>query len=84
MATLDALPVLESPSALINDVCMDELSDNLTEEELTAAISQMQKGRALGLDGISTEMYKLGGAESVHWLKTVADGIRIKEMVPYD
>ena len=62
-------------------MCVDELSDNLTEEELTAAISQMQKGRALGLDGILTEMFKLGGAESVHWQNILADGIRIKEMV---
>ena len=37
-------------------VCVNELSDNLTEEEIAAAISQMQKGRAPGLDGTSTEM----------------------------
>ena len=64
MATSDALPVLEPPSALSDDVCVNDLSDNLTEEE-DAAISQMHKGRAPGLDGISTEMSKLGGAESV-------------------
>ena len=60
MATLDALPVLELPSALSDDVCVDELSDNLTEEEIAAAISQMKKERAPGLDGISTEMLEVG------------------------
>ena len=65
VATLDALPVLESPFALSDDVCVNELSDNLIEEEIAAAISQMRKGRAPGLEGISTEVLKLGGAESV-------------------
>ena len=46
-------------------MCVNELSDNLTEEEITAVISQMWKGRAPDLVGISTEMLKLGGAESV-------------------
>ena len=82
VATLNALPVLEPPSALSDDVCMNELSDNLTEEEIVAAISQMRKGRAPGLDGISIEILKLGGTESVHWLKTIADGIWRTEVVP--
>ena len=84
MASLDALPVLELPSVLSDDVCVNELSDNMTEEEIAAAISQMWKGRASGLDGIATEMLKLGGVESVHWLKTIADGIWRTEMVPSD
>ena len=84
MAILKALPVLEPLSALNDDVCVNELSDNLTEEEIAEAISQMRKGRAPGLDGISTEMLKLGGAESVSWLKTLADGIWRTEMVPSD
>ena len=63
---------------------MNDLTDNLIEEEIAAAIYQMQKGRAPGLDGISTEMLKLGGAESVRWLKIIADGIWRTEMVPSD
>ena len=84
VAALDALPVLEPPSALNDDVCMNELSDNLTEEKIAAAISQMRKGRAPVLGGISTEMLKLGGAESVHLLKNIADGIWRTEMVSSD
>ena len=61
LATLDTLPVLEPPSALSDDVCVNKLSDNLTEEESAAEIFRMQRGRAPGLDGISTEMLKLGG-----------------------
>ena len=69
MATLDALPFLEMSSALSNDVFVKELSDNLTKEKITAAISLKQKGSSPGLDGISTEILKLGGAESVRWLE---------------
>ena len=36
-------------------VCVNELIDNLAEAEIAAAISQMRKGRAPGLDGMSTE-----------------------------
>ena len=42
-------------------ICVNELCDHLTKEEIAAAISQMWKGRAPGLDEISTEMLKLGG-----------------------
>ena len=52
---------------------MCELNHNLTEEKNSAVISQMQKEIAPGLDGISTEMLKLGGAESLRWMKTIAD-----------
>ena len=62
MATSYAFPILKPPSALSDGVYVNELSDNLTEEEIAAAISQMKKGRAPGLDGIATEMFKLGGA----------------------
>ena len=65
-------------------VCVNELRDNLTEEEITAVISQMRKGRAPGLDGLSTKMLRLGGAEFVCWLKTTANGIWRTEMVPSD
>ena len=36
-------------------VCVNELIDNLAEAEIAAVISQMRKGRAPGLDGMSTE-----------------------------
>ena len=44
----------------------------------------MRKRGAPGLDGISTEMLKLGGAESVCWLNTIVDEIWRTEMVPSD
>ena len=50
-------------------VYVNELNDNLTEEEITAAISQMQKGRAPGLNGILTEILRLGGVESICFLR---------------
>ena len=81
---MDALPVLEPPSALSDDVCVNDLSDNLTEEEIAAAISQMQEERAPGLDKILTEISKFGGAEFVRCLKVIADGIWRTDMVPSD
>ena len=57
VATLYALPVLEPPIELSDDmcVCVNELIDNLAEVEIAAVTSQMWKGRAPGLDGMSTE-----------------------------
>ena len=65
-------------------MCVNELSDNLTVEEIAAAISQMQKGSAPSLDGISTEVLKLDGVESVRFVKTITDGIWKTEIVQSD
>ena len=42
MVTLDALPVLEPPSPLSNEVCANNLSNKLTEEEFAAVICHMR------------------------------------------
>ena len=55
--------------------CVCEFSDNLKKEEIAAAISQIWKERAPGLDEILMEMLKLYCAESVCRLKTIADRI---------
>ena len=44
----------------------------------------MQKGRAPSLDGVLTEMLKLGGAEFGCRLKTIVEGIWRREMLPSD
>ena len=49
----------------------DELCDPITEEEISAAVSQMKNGRAPGLDGISSEVLKLGGKVFVRWLTSI-------------
>ena len=48
------------------------------------AISQLRGGRAPGLDGITVEMIKLGGAESVRWFKSLFDAVWQEECVPDD
>ena len=65
-------------------MCVNELSNNLTEEEIAEVISLMWKVRTPGLDVIMTEMLNLGGVESVRLLKTIADGIWRAKMVPND
>ena len=76
-ATLETLPVVEVyPTDTELDVPNDdELCAPLTEEEIHVAISHLKNGRAPGLDEISAEMLKLGGNESVQWLKLLSDCI---------
>ena len=84
-ATLQALPAIKprpgDSSDAIND---EELCANLSEEEIAIAISQLKNGRAPGMDGISAEMLKLGGEESVRWLKAISDGIWKEDSIPGD
>ena len=82
IATLDVLPVLEPPSA--HDECVNELYDIITEREIAAVISQMQKGRAPGMNRILTKMLKLDGVKSICWLKTIVYGVWRTEKVPSD
>ena len=51
----------------------DDLCARLSESEICTAIHQLKKGRALGLDGISPEMLRLGRDVSVKWMKILAD-----------
>ena len=85
-ATLETLPVVEVyPTDTELDVPNDdELCAPLTEEEICVAISHLKNGRAPGLDEISAEMLKLGGDESVQWLKLLSDCIWREETIPND
>ena len=55
---------------------LDDLCAPLSEEEICTAISQLKNGRAPGIDEITAEMIKLGGAESVRWCKAQRTGPR--------
>ena len=78
MCDLDAPPVPDPRPALTDDLCVkEELSANLSEEEIAMAISQMRQRRAPVLDEISTEMLKLRGEKCVRWLKVIADRSRV-------
>ena len=46
---------------LFSPIDNEELCSPITEEEISTAISQMKNGKALALDGISSEVLKLGG-----------------------
>ena len=84
-ATLESLPVIESCIPESSTVLDDEgLCCNLSEDEIAVAIKQLKKGKAPGLDEISLEMLRLGGEESIRWLKLVSDVIWREESVPAD
>ena len=64
-ASFENLPVI-SPSVHPGEPPdLDDLCATLSKEEICTAISQLKNSRAPGMDGISAEMIKLGGAESV-------------------
>ena len=46
----------------------EDLTQCITEEEIREAIGQLQDGKAPGADGISAELLKLGGVETIRWL----------------
>ena len=70
---LEALPSIQPPS-------QNSHIDN-EEEEVSTAISQMKNGKTPRLDGISSEVLKLGGEASVCWLSSIFTNIWMEETV---
>ena len=62
----------------------DNLSQPITEEEIEEAISQLRDRNAPGADGISAELLKLGGAETIRWLTSLFNSIWSSECIPSD
>lgn len=81
---LEALPSVQAPSQNSSPDDDEELCSPITEEEISTAISQMKNGKAPGLDGISSEVLKLGGEASVQWLSSIFATIWAEESVPSD
>ena len=80
---LEALPSIQPPSQN-SPIDNEELCSPITEEEISTAIFQMKNGKASGLDGISSEVLKLGGEASVRWLSSIFTTIWMEETVPSD
>ena len=83
-ASLENLPVISPSVHHAEPPDLDDLCAPLSEEEICTAISQLKNSRAPGMDGITAEMIKLGGAESVRWFKSLFDAIWHEEEVPED
>ena len=62
----------------------EDLSQPITEEEIQEAVGQLRDGRASGADGISAELLKLGGAETIRWLISLFNSIWNSESIPSD
>ena len=80
---LEALPSIQ-PSSQNSPIDNEELCSPITEEEISTAISQMKNGKASGLDGIFSEVLKLGEEASVCWLTSIFTTIWMEETVPSD
>ena len=80
---LEALPSIQPPSQS-SPIDNEELCSPITEEEISTAIFQMKNRKAPGLDGISSEVLKLGGEASVRWLSSIFTTIWMEETVPSD
>ena len=80
---LEALPSVQAPSQ-ISPIDNEELCSAITEEEISTAISQMRNAKAPGLDGISSEVLKLGGEATVRWLSSIFTTMCTEETIPSD
>ena len=83
---IDVLPDIVAATPLYRDNFADGdyLSQPITEEEIQEAISQLRDGKAPGADGISAELLKLGGAETIRWLTSLFNSIWSSECIPSD
>lgn len=81
-----ALPDITAVTPSYRDQFPDneDLSKSITVEEIHEAIGQLQDGKAPGDDGISAELLKLGGAETIRWISTLFNSIWSSESIPSD
>ncbi len=73
----EALPDITTatPSYRVQFPDDEDLSQPITEEEIQEAVGQLRDGRAPGADGMSAELLKLGGAETIRWLISLFNSI---------
>ena len=60
------------------------MSQQISEDEIQVAITQLRDGEAPGDDGISAELLKLGGGETICWLTSLFKFIWSSESIPSD
>ena len=62
----------------------ENLSQPISEDEIQVAIAQLRDGKAPGDDGISAELLKLGGDETICCLTSLFNFIWSSESIPSD
>ena len=82
----NALPDITATTPSYREQFPDDkdLSLPISEEEIQEAITQLRVGKAPGADGISAELLKLGGAETIRWLTSLFNSIWSSESIPSD
>ena len=82
----NALPDITATTPLYREQFPDDgdLSLPISEEEIQETIAQLRVGKAPRADGISAELLKLGGAETIHWLSSLFNSIWNSESIPSD
>ena len=55
--------VIGAPVEYFHDINTEEIYENITAEEVQAAIQQMKSGKAVGVDGIPVELLEAAGPQ---------------------
>ena len=82
----DALPDIIAATPSYTELFPDDenLSQPISEDEIQVAIAQLRDGKAPGDDGISAELLKLAGDETICWLTSLFNFIWSSESIPSD
>ena len=80
----DALPDIIAAPPSYRELFPDDgnLPQPISEDEIQVAITQLRDGKAPGDDGISAELLKLGGGETICWLTSLFNFIWSSESIP--
>ena len=59
-------------------------TDDFSEEEVRKAIQMLKNNKSPGMDGITSEMLKVGGEETVQWMCQLCNQVWNSGVVPED
>ena len=82
----DTLPDITAATPSYRNLLAEEedMSRPISQVEIQNAIAQLRDGKAPGADGISAELLKLGGTETIRWLTSLFNTIWSSESTPSD
>ena len=83
---VEAIHSVQDISTELNTTELDihdrDIEEEITENEVRAAVGNMKNGKAQGVDGITPEMVKAGGEKVIQILKDIFNNIFFKGLYP--